>query len=185
MELRMYHDFASFSSSPGKPEKRMQGAFGYLGFFTLLGCSVYTGVKMIGWAWMAKENISITVTKEDLLQPNSRKSRNKTFCVNESKIRLPCAIYWQIALRILTIYWNQILSIFHEYHWNPCKDGGSNISRLIVLNFTRCIIISFLLDWQLYYLDLLLKHCEIKTICILQIKNKQHWKKLAESETKL
>ena len=53
MELRMYHDFASspcFYPSLGKPEKRMQGAFGYLGFFTLLGCSVYTGIKMIGWA---------------------------------------------------------------------------------------------------------------------------------------
>eukprot|EP00094_Tigriopus_californicus_P003026 TCALIF_02915-PA protein Name:"Similar to Mgst3 Microsomal glutathione S-transferase 3 (Mus musculus)" AED:0.03 eAED:0.08 QI:199/0.75/0.8/1/0.25/0.4/5/109/152 len=32
--------------STGKPEKRMQGAFGYLGYFGLWGCSIYTGLKM-------------------------------------------------------------------------------------------------------------------------------------------
>ena len=34
----------------GDPSKRMQGAFGYLGFFTLWGCSIYSGLKMAGIA---------------------------------------------------------------------------------------------------------------------------------------
>nr|APH81358.1 microsomal GST 3 [Tigriopus kingsejongensis] len=33
--------------STGKPEKRVQGAFGYLGYFGLFGCSIYTGLKMV------------------------------------------------------------------------------------------------------------------------------------------
>lgn len=34
----------------GNPENRRWGAFGYLGLLTLLGCTVHTSAKMIGWA---------------------------------------------------------------------------------------------------------------------------------------
>jgi glutathione S-transferase len=33
----------------GKTEKRQQGAFAYLGTLTLLGCTVHTAIKMLGW----------------------------------------------------------------------------------------------------------------------------------------
>ena len=33
----------------GKPEKRVQGAFAYAGYFTLVGCSIFNGIKMLGW----------------------------------------------------------------------------------------------------------------------------------------
>merc|ERR1712209_346100 len=33
--------------STGQPEKRVQGAFGYLGLFTLLGCSIHTALQHI------------------------------------------------------------------------------------------------------------------------------------------
>ena len=33
--------------STGLPEKRVRGAFGYLGLLTLLGCSIHTAVQSI------------------------------------------------------------------------------------------------------------------------------------------
>lgn len=31
------------------PEKRMRGSFGYLGFFTMLGCTVKLGLRLLGY----------------------------------------------------------------------------------------------------------------------------------------
>ena len=31
----------------GEPKKRVQGAFGYLGLLTLLGCAIHSGIQMI------------------------------------------------------------------------------------------------------------------------------------------
>jgi len=33
----------------GDPKQRMRGSFGYLGLFTLLGCSSIFGAKLLGW----------------------------------------------------------------------------------------------------------------------------------------
>lgn len=33
----------------GDPKLRMRGSFGYLGFFTLLGCTVKLGVRLLGY----------------------------------------------------------------------------------------------------------------------------------------
>lgn len=33
----------------GDPKQRMRGSFGYLGFFTLLGCTVKLGVRLLGY----------------------------------------------------------------------------------------------------------------------------------------
>lgn len=33
----------------GDPKKRMQGSFGYIGLFTLMGCSSIFGAKLLGW----------------------------------------------------------------------------------------------------------------------------------------
>ena len=39
----------STCQTSGQPEKRMKGAFGYVGLLALLGCSIHTGYKMITW----------------------------------------------------------------------------------------------------------------------------------------
>lgn len=33
----------------GDPEKRLRGSFGYLGFFTMLGCTVKLGLRLLGY----------------------------------------------------------------------------------------------------------------------------------------